>query len=372
MLRNSPLLLSMVFVLLLSGCVVQPVTPEAPDASTPSTEATAEPTTETASEEGDLSSFSEEALSNLSYQLGLPDLTPVQLVDGVYEDQPNRVLVQWTDTYALGELQGQAAAAVILYSNMGGSGGFSTLAVVLEQEGELVNVASALVGDRVRINWLTLEDGEIVLDFVTQGPDEAMCCGTQRTLATFALQDGELVATTTEVLGTQEGVSETQVISFTPIVIPEESQEGNCFANAIGLGRADAWRCMVGNQIYDPCFQVDDAPTLVCGVDPLQEDGGFVLELTEPLPDVNAGEIALPWIIELDDGTVCRVMTGTIPGVGDETAPYGCADDAQSYLMATLDTELPVWFARRVTFDLGEDGFSIRSSVRQPVASVWQ
>lgn len=119
MLRNSPLLLSMVFVLLLSGCVVQPVTPEAPDASTPSTEATAEPTTETASEEGDLSSFSEEALSNLSYQLGLPDLTPVQLVDGVYEDQPNRVLVQWTDTYALGELQGQAAAAVILYSNMG-------------------------------------------------------------------------------------------------------------------------------------------------------------------------------------------------------------------------------------------------------------
>lgn len=374
MVKNAPFLLCSLFALLLSGCVVQPVQLETPTAPmTPLPEATTDAIATTAPEEElDLSSFSVERLSNLTYQLEILDSMSVQLSDGVYEDEPNRISVFWSDTYALGALQGEPAAAVILTANTGGSGIFSMLALVQEQDGELVNVASTLVGDRVRFNSITMVDDLIVLDFVTQGPDEPLCCATQRTLARFALQDGQLAATTTEVLGTQElSVTETEVITFTPTVIPEESQAGNCFSNAIGLGRADAWRCMTGNQIHDPCFQVDDAPTLVCGADPISGEEGFVLELTEPLPPVEVGELARPWRIELEDGTICGLMTGTVPGAEGQTAPYGCADEAQSYLMETFDREFPIWFAQRVTFDLGEDGFIIRSSVRQAIVTVW-
>jgi hypothetical protein len=30
---------------------------------------------------------------------------------------------------------------------------------------------------------------------------------------------------------------------------------GSCFAGAIGLPRPDAWRCMAGNFILDPCLE---------------------------------------------------------------------------------------------------------------------
>jgi hypothetical protein len=111
---------------------------------------------------------------------------------------------------------------------------------------------------------------------------------------------------------------------------------------------------------------------VVCGADPISGEEGFVLELTEPLPAVEVYESDRAWLIQLGDGTICGMMTGTVPGVGGQVAPYGCADEAQSYLMEEFDTEFPLWFAQDVTFDLGENGFSIRSSVLKPIASVWR
>ncbi|MCC6457673.1 MAG: hypothetical protein IT328_22145 [Caldilineaceae bacterium] len=365
MLRYTVPLICLTLALLVGGCVVQPITPETPAASTQ------EPTTEEAASTTD-AGFSTDRLSNLEYQLDAIELGPIQLADGHYEDVANRIAVDWVNTYALGELNGVPAAAVVLSANTGGSGTFSVLAVVVEEEGALVNVADALIGDRIRINSIGFDADEIVLDFVTQGPDEPMCCGTQRTLTSFALQDEQLTATETEVIGVQEQISETVVMTFTPQVIPAETRAGSCFTNAISVSRADAWRCTTDNQIHDPCFQVDDAPTLVCGADPISGEEGFVLELTEPLPAVEVYESDRAWLIQLGDGTICGMMTGTVPGVGDQVAPYGCADEAQSYLMEQFNTEFPLWFAQDVTFDVGENGFSIRSSVMKPVATVWR
>jgi hypothetical protein len=366
MLRFTIPWLCLTLALLVGGCVVQPVMTETPVASTPEA-AEAASTTEV-----DLSGFSANLLSNLEYQLEAIELGPIQLTDGHYEDVANRIAVDWVDTYALGELQGEPAAAVVLSVNTGGSGTFSTLAVVLEEEGSLVNIADALIGDRVRINSIGFDADEIMLDFVTQGPDEPMCCGTQRTLTSFALQDEQLTEMTTEVIGVQEQINETEVITFTPQVIPAETRAGSCFVNAISVSRVDAWRCTTDNQIHDPCFQVDDAPTVVCGADPVSGEEGFVLELTEPLPAVEVYESDRAWLIQLGDGTICGMMTGTVPGVGDQVAPYGCTDEAQSYLMTEFDTEFPLWFAQDITFDLGENGFSIRTSVMKPVATVWR
>ncbi len=54
-------------------------------------------------------------------------------------------------------------------------------------------MASALLGDRVVLNSVTIEDDQIVVDMVTLGPDDPQCCPRMRVVNTYALQDGELV-----------------------------------------------------------------------------------------------------------------------------------------------------------------------------------
>jgi hypothetical protein len=56
----------------------------------------------------------------------------------------------------------------------------------------LVDIANTDLGDRVQINSLVIEEGEIVVDMVTQGPDDPMCCPTQEVVKRYELQD-ELV-----------------------------------------------------------------------------------------------------------------------------------------------------------------------------------
>jgi len=117
---------------------------------------------------------------------------------------------------------------------------------------------------------------------------------------------------------------------------------------------------------------VDDAPTVVCGADPITGEEGFVLKLTEPLPTPDAGTATGPWIVQLASGTICSLSTGTIPGVGDQTAPYACADEAHSNLMQDFIVYDPYWFTQNVVFELGDNGFWIESSVRTPVAKIWR
>lgn len=381
MLHVRMLLIGVVAAIFMAGCAIQPVTPPAaePAATVESTEeaapeATVAPTEEASEEASTTASsaspISVDALKNLTYTLDVVTSGPVQLVNGVYEDTANRIYVSWIDTYAFGELNGEPVAAVVLYANTGGSGGFSTLAIVAERDGEPVNITSALIGDRISMNWLTVANDAIKLEMVTQGPDEAMCCATQRTLVTFVLEDEELVSTEVTPIGVQAQISSTQVINFVPAVIPDATAEGSCFTNAIGLGREDAWRCTTtDNLIYDPCFLVEDK--VVCGADPITNETGFVLELTEPLPAPDAGDVSKPWIVQLADGTYCGLMTGTVPGLGDGVAPYGCTDEAQSNLSDNFLIYDPVWFAQMAVIGLDENGFFVHSSVRVPVAKVW-
>jgi len=199
-----------------------------------------------------------------------------------------------------------------------------------------------------------------------------MCCATQRTLVSYTWDGTQLTNSDSTVIGVQPQITQTLVMTYVPSLVPEATQKGSCFANAIGLGRADAWRCTTDdNAIHDPCFQVDDTPTVVCGADPITGEEGFVLELTEPLPAPDPGTATGAWIVQLGDGTICSLSTGTIPGVGDQTAPYACADDAHSNLMQDFTIYDTYWYAQSVVFTLGDNGYAIQSSVRTPVAMVW-
>lgn len=138
------------------------------------------------------------ALGNLAYSNTALFTDTVQLVSGVYTETvaPGSAMVAYvelTDIAAAGELNGEPAYAVILISNGGGSGVFYDLAVVMVVDGQWTNVATTALGDRVVINSLAIGNNQVVVDMITQGPEDPMCCPTQQVVVAYELVDGELV-----------------------------------------------------------------------------------------------------------------------------------------------------------------------------------
>jgi heat shock protein HslJ len=150
--------------------------------------------------------LTEDTLKNAEYG-GIYE-EAVQLIDGRYEGEPfveggaSRPTVTFIDPYAFGDLDGDGVedAAVLLAENSGGSGTFIYLAAVLNRNGNPQNTATQLLGDRVQVNSLSIEDGEIIVDVITHGPDDPMCCPTQQVVQTYELRDNELVQTSEEVI----------------------------------------------------------------------------------------------------------------------------------------------------------------------------
>jgi len=150
------------------------------------------------------------AAANASYPLEYTSTGTAQLAGGEYheaaaDDSAAEIVVQLSDYIAVGELnEGQPAAAVILVSQTGGSGTFYDLAVLTEQDGQLIPTALTYLGDRIIVNSLTIEDGQIVVDMVVQGQEDPFCCPTQQVIQTYELQGEELVQAGSEVLETVE------------------------------------------------------------------------------------------------------------------------------------------------------------------------
>jgi LysM repeat protein len=130
---------------------------------------------------------------------------PVQLTDGKYEGKPfveggaSRPTVTFVDPFhALGDLNGDGLedAAVVLAENSGGSGVFLYLAAVVDQNGTPANVATQLLGDRVEIKSVAVDGGEIVIDMVTQGPNDPFCCPSLEVTLRYRLEGDRLVEQT--------------------------------------------------------------------------------------------------------------------------------------------------------------------------------
>jgi len=100
-----------------------------------------------------------------------------------------------------GDLDGDGAdeAVVLLWSSDGGSGTFNYIAVMGRgADGAAVNLATAELGDRVRVVSAEILDGKIILDMVQHGPEDPMCCPAQKVRRTFELTGSELIEVATE------------------------------------------------------------------------------------------------------------------------------------------------------------------------------
>jgi hypothetical protein len=109
---------------------------------------------------------------------------------------------------------------------------------------------------------------------------------------------------------------------------------GSCWTNSIAAPVADAYRCISGNRIYDPCF-ASPRPAgpleVACLAAPW--DQAEVLRLSGALPTSKPLDGGRPWAIVLGNGARCVAATGTVPQAGGVTLDYHCTDGRDAGLL---------------------------------------
>jgi hypothetical protein len=125
--------------------------------------------------------LTQEQLKNSTYS-GIYE-EPVTLTDGLYEGEPfveggvARPVVQYVDNSEVyGDLNGSGLddTTVLLVENSGGSGVFSYVGAQLNQDEQAIDGGTALLGDRTQVISMVIENGQVVVDIVTPGPDEPL------------------------------------------------------------------------------------------------------------------------------------------------------------------------------------------------------
>jgi heat shock protein HslJ len=152
---------------------------------------------------------SQEELKNATFR-GIYEVS-VTLDAGEWEGEPfvpggasrPRVVLA-RDFRLVGDLAGDddEEAVVLLSESSGGTGTNSYLAVVGRRGEGLVNLGTALVGDRVQIRSARIADRRIELDVVQAGPEDAACCPSQKATRGWALGADGLKEVASEVTGT--------------------------------------------------------------------------------------------------------------------------------------------------------------------------
>ena len=158
------------------------------------------PTTAAAQASGQAAGLTLVQLLNAEYDSVWVPAGKAKLVDGAYYEPYEGGATGGMDLrlhpqVAFGDLNGDGVAdgAVILHVNRGGSGVFHDLAVVINEGGRPRHVASGGLGDRVRVDRVTIEDGRVVVEMLGHGPGDGLCCPSQQQTRTFRLAGDVLV-----------------------------------------------------------------------------------------------------------------------------------------------------------------------------------
>lgn len=173
--------------------------------------------------------------------------------------------------------------------------------------------------------------------------------------------------------------NETQIITFNPHKPTGKPQEGYCWTNSLMVARDDAWRCMIGNLVQDPCFSIShDAEHVICGASPIKNSAGFSLKLTKPLPEITNSDIPLePWLIELVDESICTSRTGTLIFVNKKPLKYSCSCPAHktcevSSGILNIDKKHKLWEAHKICYTLAGKTIAIVNDSRIAIKRAWQ
>ncbi|QSX77944.1 hypothetical protein [Agrilutibacter solisilvae] len=179
----------------------QPQVP-APDAQTasPSTTGPVTPdSTPTPPTSRPTGRFAEE-LRNAVYPIDTTPTGKAPLKDGLYESSvagsSSRNTVRLGPVPVFGDLDGDNVedAAVTLLATPGGSGSFSYLSAVLNDDGAARPTAAVLIGDRITVQSMHIVDGRIEVTWLDRKPGEPMSTApATRVSKTFVVRGGKLV-----------------------------------------------------------------------------------------------------------------------------------------------------------------------------------
>ncbi len=119
----------------------------------------------------------------------IPDQGTYPLKEGKYHQ--DGVKVTLLNPFAVGDAtgNGQEDAAAILAVETGGSGTFMYLAVVTLAEGIVNNPDTYFLGDRVRVQSLTIKDQQIRLNLLKHQPDDPRCCPSELVSMAYQIDD---------------------------------------------------------------------------------------------------------------------------------------------------------------------------------------
>jgi heat shock protein HslJ len=142
-----------------------------------------------------------QALPDADYPVEGTSTGKAQLKDGVFEESiapgsASKISVQLGAQQAFGDLNGDGSqdAAVTLVVDSGGSGTFTYLAPVLNEQGTAVPVASTLLGDRIVVKSLVIQSGSVVVVILTRQADQPMSAEpTTEVTRTFQLRGKALI-----------------------------------------------------------------------------------------------------------------------------------------------------------------------------------
>jgi hypothetical protein len=67
-------------------------------------------------------------------------------------------------------------------------------AAQLNQNGLPADAGAVLIEDRIQVKSAVIEDGQIRLEILTEGPGDAACCKSHKAQKSYALQNGSLPA----------------------------------------------------------------------------------------------------------------------------------------------------------------------------------
>jgi hypothetical protein len=129
-----------------------------------------------------------------------------------------------------------------------------------------------------------------------------------------------------------------------PGIRVDQRGRGYCFAGSLADPRADAWRCVLGKQIEDPCFS-GGATLVLCPSGTPDSHDALELRLTKPLPPAQthrSGDPTRqdPWVIVTAGAYCYRTTAASAPQTG-RALSYICA--GASVLAGSPDRAHPVW-----------------------------
>jgi heat shock protein HslJ len=139
------------------------------------------------------------------------------LTDGAYREtaapgSAMETVVMLLDEIAFDSMDGKEAAAVVLATNAGGSGTFIDLALALRESGSWVNVASAYLGDRVKVNSVSIRNGMVYVDMLGHRVDDPMCCPTHHQERRYTLQEDRLVLNHVATIDAEEPAENSPIV----------------------------------------------------------------------------------------------------------------------------------------------------------------